>query len=704
MRSTAVKWGAGCMAAAVILCALAVIFAEPLAAASDTGITMPYAEKLFDTDTVLTVDIQIDEADFADLLENATDEEYYACDVVIGGETFQNVGIRAKGNTSLANIASDPTTDRYSFKLEFDHYIDGQTCFGLDKLVLNNNYADATNMKEALVYDMFAYLGADASLYNYAKISINGEYWGVYLALEAVEDSFLTRNYGTQDGELYKPDSMEIGGGMGKDGGEWANNAFADLFGGMDPFADNGDDTGNGNTRPDRPDSSPAPSKGASDDASDSSGTMPEQEDNGNGKFPGMGGPMGGGAPGQNANGSADTDTRGGFPQNGDDSATGSFDFDPTRGGGFSMGGNGADLRYTDDDPDSYSAIWEGEVTSTDDKDHARVIEALGKIAAGESLDTYMDTDNLVRYMAAHVFSVNEDSLSGSMAHNYYLYEANGRLNLIPWDYNLAFGGMSGGDASSMVNDPIADPFDATDFFDTLLADTAYNAAYRENLAKLVDYVENGAFDAFYSRVRSQIDTLVETDPTAFYTYDEYVTAAETLYTVVQLRAQSIAGQLAGTIPDTADTQRADESARIDASDIDLSVMGVMNGGKGDGNTPPEMPNQSGDGNTPPEMPNQSGDGGIPPEMSDQSGNGSTLPEMPNQSGDGNTPPEIPDQSVDNGTPPEMPDPSGNNSVSVDVSGQSMVAQNLVWFIGCALICAGGILFVLLYRKHPRHG
>ena len=132
MRSTAVKWGAGCMAAAVILCALAVIFAEPLAAASDTGVTMPYAEKLFDTDTVLTVDIQIDEADFADLLENATDEEYYACDVVIGGETFQNVGIRAKGNTSLANIASDQTTDRYSFKLEFDHYIEGQTCFGLD--------------------------------------------------------------------------------------------------------------------------------------------------------------------------------------------------------------------------------------------------------------------------------------------------------------------------------------------------------------------------------------------------------------------------------------------------------------------------------------------------------------------------------------------------------------------------------------------
>jgi len=51
-----------------------------------------------------------------------------------------------------------------------------------------------------LIYDMFQYIGAQASLYNYAKISINGEYWGVYLALEAVEESFMLRNYGADYG------------------------------------------------------------------------------------------------------------------------------------------------------------------------------------------------------------------------------------------------------------------------------------------------------------------------------------------------------------------------------------------------------------------------------------------------------------------------------------------------------------------------
>ncbi|MEI3411849.1 MAG: CotH kinase family protein [Blautia sp.] len=131
---------------------------------------------------------------------------------------FYSVGIRPKGNTSLSSIASDPDTDRYSFKLEFDHYIEGQSCYGLDKLILNNNYADATNMKEAIVYDMYQYLGVDASLYNYARISVNGDYWGVYLALEGVEDSFMLRNYGTQDGNLYKPESMGVGGGDENDG------------------------------------------------------------------------------------------------------------------------------------------------------------------------------------------------------------------------------------------------------------------------------------------------------------------------------------------------------------------------------------------------------------------------------------------------------------------------------------------------------
>ena len=196
------------------------------------------------------------------------------------------------------------------------------------------------------------------------------------------------------------------------------------------------------------------------------------------------------------------------------------------------------------------------------------MVKALKNIAEGNDLETYMDIDNLLRYLAVHVFSVNEDSLSGMMAHNYYLYESDGKLNLIPWDYNLALGGMGGmgggmpggsgeteesSEATSVVNSPIDDAFSGTDFFDTLLENETYHSQYEAYLQQLVsEYINGGGFDAFYERVRSQIDELVETDPTAFYSYDEYETAAETLYQVVKLRGQSIQGQLDGTIPSTA--------------------------------------------------------------------------------------------------------------------------------------------------------
>ena len=170
--------------AAVAVCVGAMVFSERIVeAAGGYGIAMEYESRLFGTDEMITVDIQMEQENWDDMLKNAMSETYYTCDVKINGMNLYNVGIRTKGNTSLSAIVMDPDTDRYSFKLEFDQYVNGQTCFGLDKLILNNNYADATNMKEAIVYDMYQYLGVDASLYNYAKVSVNGEYWGIYLAL-----------------------------------------------------------------------------------------------------------------------------------------------------------------------------------------------------------------------------------------------------------------------------------------------------------------------------------------------------------------------------------------------------------------------------------------------------------------------------------------------------------------------------------------
>ena len=521
------------MAIATVVCILAVLFSDKLVTvAGGTGVNVEYESKLFDTSEIISVDILMDDETWNEMLTNAMSEQYYTCDVVINGEKFYNVAIRPKGNTSLSAIAMDPDSDRYSLKLEFGHFVEGQTCFGLDKLILNNNYADATNMKEAIIYDMYQYLDADASLYNYATVSLNGEYQGVYLALEAVEQSFILRNYGTQDGEIYKPESMGMGGGDS----DKKSSGSSDKQGPPGGFPGGDFDFGN------------PPEMGGDFDF----GNMPDMGDFDFSNMPDMGG-FGGG-------------------------------------GGFSMGGNGgANLNYTDDDLDSYSTIWDGAITDSGDKDHRRVVTALKNISEGNDLEKYMDIDNILKYMAVHTFAVNSDSLSGSMAHNYYLYEYDGQLNIIPWDYNLSFGGMamgSSGDATEMVNDAIDTPFSGTNFFDALLENDEYREKYHEYLQQLVDeYVNGGRFDEVYERITSQIDSLVETDPTAFYTYEEYQTASDLLYQTIKLRAESIEGQLNGTIPSTDEGQREDSSALIDASFINVKDMGQfsMGGNNNDG-------------------------------------------------------------------------------------------------------------------------
>lgn len=532
----------------------------PRFAQATGGVAQTYEQALFGTD-LITVDIQIAEDDWQDMLENALEEEYHVANVTINGQTFENVGIRTKGNTSLSQVASSDS-DRYSFKIEFDHYQDGQTCWGLDKLVLNNLISDATYLKEYFVYDMFAFLDMPASDYGMAEITVNGEPWGIYLALEGVEESFLTRNFGTSAGLLYKPENMGGGGPGGMKGKD--SDEVREMMG-MDADAQG----------------LPQPPQMPGQDGEQTmpQGQPPEmnqQDTQAAGQPPQL--PEAAQQP--SADGQTDETAQGDWAQKMQERGA--------RGGGPGgmMGGGGSDLQYTDDDLDSYETIWEGEVMDTDGADHERVVEALKKISEGDL--SGLDVDLMCKYMAVQTFVVNLDSLSGNMAHNYYLYEKDGKLALLPWDYNLAFGGFQSGDASSVINFPIDTPVSGVTLedrpiFAAILNDESACALYHSYLDKLCnEYVQGGMFELTYTKLRSLLDSRVATsehDPTAFYTADEYTTAVEMLKTVIEKRAESIIGQLDGSIPSTTDGQQADANALIDASDINISAMGSQGGG-----------------------------------------------------------------------------------------------------------------------------
>lgn len=617
------------LAIVLVLVMLVVSCLMPCFAEAVGGVEQQYESTLFGTN-LITVDIQMDADDWQDMLDNALSETYYAADVTINGQTFENVGIRPKGNTSLTQVASSDS-DRYSFKIEFDHYQDGQTCWGLGKLVLNNLMSDATYLKEYFVYDMFAFLDMPASDYAMAEITVNGEPWGIYLALEGVEESFLTRNFGASPGELYKPENMGGGGPggmMDKDEDEIREMMGLGEDEELPEMPEKGEMPQMGEM-PEPPDGAQMPGQppmASIDDTQDTGDTQPAQDTQ-----------SGDAQDGQN---------REGFPHGGGM-------------GGMSSGGS--DLNYIDDDLDSYETIWEGEVTDTDDADHQRVVEALEKVSEGDL--SGVDVDLLCKYMAVQTFVVNLDSLSGNMAHNYYLYEKDGQLALLPWDYNLAFGGFMSGDASSTINFPIDTPVSSVSMedrqiFAVILNDEDACALYHSYLEKLcTEYVQGGQFELTYTMLRGLLDSRVATeehDPTAFYTADEYTEAVEMLKTVIERRAESILGQLDGTIPSTTDGQQADSSTLVDASDLDLSIMGSQFGGGMMGHGGKMMPGAAGQ---------QTEDAPAAPDGASQPSTEATTDTTQTTAAQSTQPPEVNGEKP-SGTPPDGQTPPGMASES----------------------------------------
>ena len=167
-----------------------------------------YAEHIFQDDTVNEINIEIDEDDWQDMLDNPLEEEYHKANITINGETVGNVAIRTKGNNSLTSVANSDS-DRYSFKIDFDYYDDNGNYYGLKKLCLNNNYSDNSSMREYISYKIMGELGLDVPQCGYSNITVNGEEWGLYLAVEAVDETFLATHFDDTTGDLYKPEGQE---------------------------------------------------------------------------------------------------------------------------------------------------------------------------------------------------------------------------------------------------------------------------------------------------------------------------------------------------------------------------------------------------------------------------------------------------------------------------------------------------------------
>ena len=518
-----------CLSIVAVTVAVALVFCGAAASGVITvaARVIGYETRLFDQSKVHTLDIVMD--DWDEFIKSCANEEYGTCAVVIDGEAYKNVAIRAKGNTSLSSIANLGSS-RYSFKIEFDHYENGKSYHGLDKLCLNNLIQDNTYMKDYLAYTLMAGFGADAPLCSFVYITVNGEDWGLYLAVEGIEESFLQRNYGNQYGELYKPDSMSFGGGRGN------GKDFS-----MTDFINKNSDDSEENTS--------SESKQSKSFSKESGKSRPQMPGNFN--------------PFSTVSGS---DMKG--------KSFGKM--------GFGMGSSDVKLQYFNDDADSYSNIFNNAKTDITRADKKRLISSLKSLSEYADVESVVNVDEVLRYFVVHNFLCNGDSYTGTMIHNYYLYEKDGQLSMIPWDYNLAYGTFSGNNATSSVNDPIDSPM-SNDFSDRpmmnwILQSEEYTSQYH---ALFTEFLGQFDFASMIESTYNMIAEYVQKDQTKFCTFEQFQSGVEAIKGFCELRAQSVRGQIEGTIPSTAEGQSADSSALIDASSVNLSDMGTMGSGGG---------------------------------------------------------------------------------------------------------------------------
>jgi hypothetical protein len=153
-------------------------------------------DPIFDSSQLHEVALKLDPADWQALRTNYLENQYYAADITVDGETLRSVGIRSRGQGSRNEA-------KPNIKVDTNKYVPSQEFHGYKTLVLNADIQDSSILRERLAFEVFRAMGIPAPLLSHTRLTVNGEYWGVYTLVEAVTKPFLRRTLNEDGGYLF---------------------------------------------------------------------------------------------------------------------------------------------------------------------------------------------------------------------------------------------------------------------------------------------------------------------------------------------------------------------------------------------------------------------------------------------------------------------------------------------------------------------
>ena len=363
---------------------------------------------LFDATKVHTISVTFSQTDYdAMIAAYKTDgtKEWISATVTIDGQTFQDVGMRLKGNSSLRGLAngrnkgpggtvSATEPQGLPWLIRLDKNVEGQNYDGITDIVVRSNNS-ATSLNEAVSLELLQQAGLASERAIAVKFTVNGGTAKLRLATELPDDTWMAEHF-SATGALYKAEAS-------------------------------------------------------------------------------------------------------------------------------------GDYSYRGTDPESYTDVFDQEA-GKDNTDLTPLIQFLDFVNNSDdatfnsTLADKLDVDALATYLAMEELIGNFDDIDGPGNNSYLYYDAEtGKFTVVPWDHNLAFGGMGGGNpgggapAAAGGDTQARGPRGKTNrLVQRFHANAEFEALYQEKLADLqATLYESGAasdiLDTWVQVLKTQASDLVDT-------------------------------------------------------------------------------------------------------------------------------------------------------------------------------------------------
>ncbi len=156
----------------------------------------PNADAFFDDALLHDIRLNIDPRDWQSLQERFLEDISYVSDFRWRNQLLRNIGVRSRGTGSRGA--------KPGLLVEFGRYSTDQRFLGLKSVILRNNTQDPSNLHERLSMLLFRRMGLPAPRVAATRLYVNGEYVGLYMMAESINEAYLARTYGEDAGYLYE--------------------------------------------------------------------------------------------------------------------------------------------------------------------------------------------------------------------------------------------------------------------------------------------------------------------------------------------------------------------------------------------------------------------------------------------------------------------------------------------------------------------